>query len=36
MARTVFHHLFPAEKAAELEMRAKLLSGVNKWLKRPG
>lgn len=32
MAKSVFHDLFPAEEAAELEMRAKLLSGINKWL----
>ena len=30
MARSVFHDLFPEEEAAELEMRAKLLSGINK------
>src|SRR5215470_4472465 len=34
MARSVFHDLFPAEEAAELEMRAKLLSGINKWLSK--
>ena len=32
MAKSIFHDLFPAEEAAELEMRAKLLSGINKWL----
>jgi predicted XRE-type DNA-binding protein len=32
MAKSVFHDLFPAEEAAELEMRAKLLSRINKWL----
>jgi predicted XRE-type DNA-binding protein len=32
MARSVFHDLFPEEEAAELEMRAKLLSGISKWL----
>jgi predicted XRE-type DNA-binding protein len=34
MAKSVFHDLFPAEEAAELEMRAKLLSGINKWLSK--
>ena len=34
MAKSVFHDLFPAGEAAELEMRAKLLSGINKWLSR--
>jgi predicted XRE-type DNA-binding protein len=36
MAKSVFHDLFPAEEAAELEMRAKLLSGINKWLGKSG
>ena len=36
MAKSVFHDLFPAEEAAELEMRAKLLSGINKWLSKSG
>jgi predicted XRE-type DNA-binding protein len=36
MAQSVFHDLFPAEEAAELEMRAKLLSGINKWLSNSG
>ena len=36
MARSVFHDLFSEEEAAELEMPAKLLSGVNKWLNRSG
>ena len=36
MARSVFHDLFSAEEAAELEMRAKLLSGINKWLNKSG
>jgi predicted XRE-type DNA-binding protein len=31
-AKSVFHDLFPAEAAAELKMRAKLLSRINKWL----
>jgi len=34
MARSVFHDLFSEEEAAELEMRAKLLSGINKWLSK--
>ncbi len=34
MAKSVFHDLFPSDEAAELEMRAKLLSGINKWLKK--
>ena len=36
MAKSVFHDLFPAEEAAELEMRAKLLAGINKWLNGSG
>lgn len=36
MARSVFHDLFSEEEAAELEMRAKLLSGLNKWLNKSG
>ena len=36
MARLVFHDLFLEEEAAELEMRAKLLSGINKWLSKSG
>lgn len=36
MAKSVFYHLFPVEEAAELEMRAKLLSGINKRLKKSG
>jgi len=36
MAKSVFHDLFPEEEAAELEMRAKLLSGINKWLNKSG
>src|ERR1700742_4778751 len=31
-----FHDLFLAEEATELEMRAKLLSGINKWLNKSG
>jgi hypothetical protein len=30
--RSVFYDLFPAEKAAELEMRAQLLWGLERWL----
>jgi predicted XRE-type DNA-binding protein len=30
--RRVFYDLFPAEKAAELEMRAQLLMGLERWL----
>ena len=36
MARSVFHDLFLEEEAAELEMRARLLSGINKWLSKSG
>jgi len=36
MARSVFHDLFQEEEAAELEMRAKLLSGINQWLSKSG
>jgi hypothetical protein len=36
MARSVFHDLFLEEEAAELEMRAKLLSGINQWLNKSG
>src|SRR6516165_1710620 len=36
MTRSVFYDLFPEEEAAELEMRAKLLSGINKWLNKSG
>jgi predicted XRE-type DNA-binding protein len=34
--RSVFHDLFPAEKAAEMEMRAQLLIGLEHWLERSG
>jgi predicted XRE-type DNA-binding protein len=34
--RSVFHDVFPAEKAAELEMRAQLLIGLEKWLENSG
>jgi predicted XRE-type DNA-binding protein len=30
--RSVFQDLFPAEEAAELEIRSTLLSGLGKWL----
>lgn len=36
MAKSVFHDLFPADEAVELEMRARLLSGIDKWLKGTG
>jgi predicted XRE-type DNA-binding protein len=32
--RSVFCDLFPAEKAAELEMRAQLLMGLEHWLEK--
>jgi predicted XRE-type DNA-binding protein len=32
--RSVFYDLFPAEKAAEMEMRAKLLMGLDHWLEK--
>jgi len=31
---SVLHDLFPAEKAAELHMRAQLLMALERWLKR--
>ncbi len=30
--QSVFHDLFPAEQAAELEIRAALLRGLERWL----
>jgi predicted XRE-type DNA-binding protein len=30
--RSVFYDLFPVERAAELEMRAQLLMGLERWL----
>jgi predicted XRE-type DNA-binding protein len=30
--RSVFYDLFPAARAAELEMRARLLMGLERWL----
>jgi predicted XRE-type DNA-binding protein len=32
--RSVFYDLFPPEKAAELEMRAQLLMGLEHWLEK--
>ena len=32
--RSVFYDLFPAEKAAEMEMRAMLLMGLEHWLEK--
>jgi predicted XRE-type DNA-binding protein len=34
--RSVFHDIFPAEKAAEMEMRAQLLIGLEQWLRKSG
>lgn len=34
--RSVFHDIFPAEKAAEMEMRARLLLGLEQWLEKSG
>ena len=34
--RSVFHDIFPAEKAAEMEMRAQLLIGLEQWLEMSG
>lgn len=34
--RSVFFDLFPAEKAAEMEMRAMLLIGLEQWLEKSG
>jgi predicted XRE-type DNA-binding protein len=34
--RSVFYDLFPAEKAAEMEMRAQLLMGLEHWLDKSG
>jgi len=31
---SVFYDLFPAEKAAEMEMRAQLLLGLEQWLEK--
>ncbi len=35
-ARSAFYDLFPAEEAAELEMRATLLRGLQAWLDESG
>jgi predicted XRE-type DNA-binding protein len=32
--RSVFYDLFPPEKAAEMEMRAQLLIGLEHWLEK--
>jgi predicted XRE-type DNA-binding protein len=34
--RSVFYDLFPAEKAAEMEIRAQLLMGLEQWLEKSG
>ncbi|MGH8317954.1 MAG: hypothetical protein ACREUL_08265 [Steroidobacteraceae bacterium] len=34
--RSVFHDLFPAEEAAELEIRSTLLHGLEHWLANSG
>jgi predicted XRE-type DNA-binding protein len=34
--RSVFRDIFPAEKAAEMEMRAQLLIGLENWLEKSG
>jgi predicted XRE-type DNA-binding protein len=34
--RSVFYDLFPAEKAAEKEIRAQLLIGLEQWLEKSG
>jgi predicted XRE-type DNA-binding protein len=34
--RSVFRDIFPAEKAAEMEMRAQLLIGLGHWLEKSG
>jgi len=34
--RSVFYDLFPAERAAEMEMRAQLLIGLEQWLDKGG
>jgi hypothetical protein len=30
--RSVFHDLYPEDRAAEMEMRSVLLHGLNRWL----
>lgn len=34
--RSVFQDMFPAEKAAEMEIRALLLIGLGQWLEKSG
>ena len=34
--RSVFHDLYPADQAAEMEMRSQLLSGLSHWLAESG
>lgn len=34
--RSVFYDLFPAEKAAEMEIRAQLVIGLGQWLEKSG
>ena len=34
--RSAFYDLFPAEKAAEMEIRARLLIGLEQWLEKSG
>ncbi len=34
--RSVFHDIYPADKAAEMEMRSLLLSGLGRWLADSG
>ena len=34
--RSVFYDLFPAEKAAEMEIRAQLVIGLEQWLEKSG
>ncbi len=34
VGRSVFYDLFPPEKAAEMEMRAQLLMGLEHWLEK--
>jgi predicted XRE-type DNA-binding protein len=36
MGRSVFRDLFPADQAAELEIRAALLHGLERWLANSG
>jgi predicted XRE-type DNA-binding protein len=36
VGRSVFQDIFPAEKAAEMEMRAQLLLGLDLWLAKSG